>query len=130
MAKTVLFIVTLCSAINLFSKGYNHQNDTIINNGNYQIIKIHSNGKVKLVGQYGYTCFLGKRKKHGEFICYNNNGKISKSRTFFFGRKLNRKILGLKIGRWGFYGIQNWYFFGIQFNERIIDPCVPATKHI
>ncbi len=78
------------------------QTDTLIGESRYEIIDRHSNGKVKHVGQFSEDCVGNKHKKHGNFLTFNSSGKQTKKELYFYDKKHNKKILGLKHGWYGF----------------------------
>jgi len=99
------------------------QSDTLIETIKYEIIDRYSNGKVKHVGQFAEDCQGNKHKRHGNFLTYDKNGVEIKKELYFYDKKHNRKILGLKHGWWGFYGRQTKYFIGVKKIAVITDPC-------
>jgi hypothetical protein len=107
----------------LFTLLVKSQSDTLIGETTYKIIERHQNGKIKQVGQFAADCENDVMKKHGYFITYNEKGGIVKQELYFYNERQNRKILGLKHGWWGFYGMQKKYFLGITRAIVIVDPC-------
>ena len=99
------------------------QSDTLIDSIKYEIIDRYSNGKVKYVGQFADDCLANKHKRHGYFLTYNKNGVQVNKALYFYDKKHDRKILGLKHGWWGFYGRQTKYFLGAKKIVVITDPC-------
>lgn len=119
MIKKLFF--TLFLFLNLLVKA---QLDTLIGEIKYKITERYKNGKVKQVGQFAADeCLDNVIKKHGYFITYNKDGVIIKQKLYFYNERQNRKILGLKHGWWGFYGMQKKYFLGITRSIVIVDPC-------
>lgn len=99
------------------------QTDTMINGQEFKIIDRHRNGAVKQVGQFGTGCRGRKTRKHGTFIYYNRSGNEIRRKVYFFDSRRFRRVLGLKHGWWGFYGLTTQYFFGVKRQALIIDPC-------
>lgn len=99
------------------------QSDTTIDNLIYTVIERYDNGNAKLVGQYGYGCLDSTKKKHGFFLEFDQNGKEKNRELYFLNQKRNKKILGIKYGWWGWYGITTKYFIGIRTRRYITDPC-------
>jgi hypothetical protein len=100
------------------------QKDTTINERIYTIIEIHSNGNLKYIGQFNTTCIEETIRKHGYFIQFDFEGNEIKKQLYFFDEERNRKVLGLKHGWWGWYGLTQKYFLGISTTHPVIvDPC-------
>ncbi len=109
--------------LKLSTKTAKSQADTLIGESKYEIIDRHSNGKVKHLGQYADDCNGQKRTKHGEFLTFKSNGILTKREHFFYDKKHNKKILGLRHGWWGSYVRQTKYFLGIKRFTVCVDPC-------
>lgn len=85
-------------------------------------MKRFNSGQIKLLGQFKNDC-ENKNKKHGQFIRYSKNGKLTQKREYCYGRLINKKILGLKHGQWGACkGLVTVYFIGIKWKKYPIDP--------
>jgi hypothetical protein len=115
--RYILFIVSSCLSLASFG-----QKDTTIDEEDYTIIARFNSGKVKSIGQFGQGCSDTLIHKHGKFITYNEKGEILKERVYFYDSRVNKRILGLKQGWWGFYGFTK-YFLGIVRARVITDPC-------
>lgn len=98
------------------------QTDTSIENRDFTIIERYNTGKVKFVGQFGEDCLGNKHQKHGRFILFNKHGRRTSEKIYFYNKRRNKKILGLKHGWWGF-GYETKYFLGSKRYSRIMDPC-------
>ena len=97
--------------------------DTLINEEYYLIIERYDNGTVKEIGQFMSSCVADRMEKCGYFHSYNRKGEIKKSRIYFYGKRHNKKILGIKYGWWGLWGRQDKYFLGFKSKTVIVDPC-------
>jgi hypothetical protein len=118
------FINLICGVVLIVIPAWVHaQLDTIVKDISYQIVKRYSNGNAKYIGNYQFNYNGEEEKKHGEFIKLKRNGVIIKTEMFFYGNRRNKKILGVKIGAWGFYGLNTMYFIGIRRGECIVHPC-------
>lgn len=115
--KQLLFYIFL-----FFSFVANGQSsDTIIDGNNYSIISRYKSGAIKKIGQFGLDC-SGHNRKHGIFIYYFNNGAEKKRKVYKYGTRRNHSFLGLKMGWWGIYS-EELYFFGKLKASIISDPC-------
>ena len=99
------------------------QTDTTINNLTYLIKERYENGQAKVIGQYSTNCIDTIQQKHGYFIKYDQDGTEIKRELYFFNEKRNKKILGIKYGWWGWYGMTTKYIFGFATKKHIADPC-------
>lgn len=124
MQKIIIFYLCIFSLIMWFSCSLLAQNDTTIGENHFEIIKRYINGKAKTVGQFGTDCVGNKHRKHGLFIKFNDKGEISWERYYFYNKRRNRKIFGLKHGWWGFYLHNQKYFLGKRVGSiHVVDPC-------
>ena len=100
------------------------QKDTTINNRTYSILERYDSGQLKYIGQFNTTCLDDTLRKHGYFIKFDSIGNEIDRTLYFFDEERNRKILGLKHGWWGWYGITVKYFLGVRVTRPIlVDPC-------
>ncbi|MCH2235695.1 MAG: hypothetical protein MK078_15755 [Crocinitomicaceae bacterium] len=97
--------------------------DTLINEEYYLILERYENGTVKKVGQFMPSCFADRQEKCGYFHSYKKDGKIKNTQIYFYGKRHNKKILGIKYGWWGLWGLQEKYFLGFKSKIVIVDPC-------
>jgi|SRR5690554_1843747 len=100
------------------------QTDTIIDKRTYEIIERHDDGKSKLIGQFSTNCSDDTLRKHGYFIEFDEKGNKVSKKLCFFDEIRNRKLLGLKHGWWGWYGLTQKYFMGFKVTKPyLVDPC-------
>lgn len=119
--KILFFLSVLTFSGTICSYG---QTDITIDDRSYKIIERYENGSIKEIGQFGTDCTGDNLRKHGYFIWYDETGKETKKRLYFYGQRRNRKFLGLKQGWWGWYGRTEKYFLGIRVTKPVIvDPC-------
>lgn len=97
--------------------------DTVIGTYSYKIIERFKSGKVKQVGNFTKSCSDTTTHKSGQFITFNEKGKQIHECVYCYDKRICRRILGLKQGRWGIYGPVRYYFLGFVTRRTIVDPC-------
>ena len=116
---SLLLLIMFCNCLDSFS-----QTDTTIDNNTYEIIEKFNNGKIKQIGQFHTNCLDDTLRKHGYFIFFDEDGNEIDKKLYFYDKERNRKVLGLKHGWWGWYGITRKYFLGISISKPFsVSPC-------
>ena len=118
------YSITVCLILGISATSASAQDDTLINDVTYTVLKRFPANQVKSVGQFAMYCGDTVSRKHGSFITFDAHGNEKRRTLYFYDAKRNRKFLGLKHGWWGWYGSTEKFFLGIRSaGPYIVDPC-------
>ena len=110
MIKNLIIIFVIFNIQFLYSQNSVSEIDT----SSFNIKKYYSNGELKVAG----NTILNTKEYFGTFYFFDKKGNVRKTKSYEDGERLNRKILGLRHGKWVVYSsgfrINRYFFFGIK----------------
>lgn len=89
----------------------------------YNIQKRYKNGLPKQVGNKIKKCSGKNEVLHSIVYRMTKEGDIKSSKEYYYGKKLNTRLLGLKKGLWLEESYFAEYILGIQYHRFKLKPC-------